>query len=80
MIIRPYAGLVTITPTSTPRIVTIANPLRVERSINASGNIAINTVAADATIIPSARFNRFTYRFGDGTYPSNNISSVRMTS
>lgn len=58
MIILPYAGLVMITPTSTPSMVTMANPRRVERSINASGSIAINMVAADAMIIPSALFSR----------------------
>ena len=70
IIILPYAGLVMITPTRTPRMVTMANPRRVERSIRASGNIAMNIVDAETMIIPSARFNRLRYRFGEGTLPS----------
>jgi hypothetical protein len=70
IIIRPYAGLVIITPIRTPRMVTIAKPLRVERSINASGSIAINTVAAEAIIIQSALLSRLRYKFGEGTFPS----------
>ena len=59
MIILPYAGRVTITPTSTPRMVIIAKPLSVDKSIKARGAIAITTVAAATTIIPSARESLF---------------------
>ncbi len=59
MMILPYAGRVTSTPTSTPRMVIIANPLSVERSINKRGSIAITTVAAATTIMLSARESLF---------------------
>ena len=49
MMIFPYAGLVMMTPTRTPIIVMIANPLSVERSMSASGSMAISTVAAAIT-------------------------------
>jgi hypothetical protein len=59
MIILPYAGRVIITPTSTPMMVIIANPLSVDRSINNRGSIAITTVAAATMIILSALESRF---------------------
>ena len=65
IIILPYAGLVIITPTRTPRMVMMANPRSVERSMRTRCSIAMNIVDADAMIIPSARFSRFRYRFGD---------------
>jgi len=59
LITSPYAGRVTPTPMTTPTIVMMAKPRRLEMSIRASGSMAMMTVAAETRMMPSARLRRF---------------------
>ena len=47
------------TPIKIPRILIIAKPFSVDKSIMINGNIAMITVAAEVIIISRARFKRF---------------------
>ena len=48
-----------MTPIKIPRMLMIANPFSVDKSMIISGNIAMITVAAEVMMITKARFSLF---------------------